>query len=285
MALVGETFYVGNTDGLLAFPYSAGTGRVTGPGRRLAAFKPGGHWTRSILPSRDASKLYVGVGSNSNVQERGPEAETGRAAIWEVDPKSGAYRIFASGLRNPNGLNFYPGSNTLWTVVNERDELGSNLVPDYLTSVRPGAFYGWPFSYYGNHVDPRVRPQHPELVARAIAPDYALSSHVAPLGLTFYTGSSFPAGFRGGAFVGEHGSWNREELNGYRVVFIRFAGGRPVATPMNFVSGFLNSDGQVRGRPVGVAIDRTGALIIADDVGNAVWRVSHAGRNSAPRRA
>jgi glucose/arabinose dehydrogenase len=219
----------------------------------------------------------VGVGSNSNAGERGGEAETNRAAIWEVDPKTGAFGIYASGLRNPNGLTFYPGSNTLWTVVNERDELGSNLVPDYLTSVHPKAYYGWPYSYYGQHVDPRVHPQHPELVARAIAPDYALSSHVAPLGLAFYTGASFPPMFRGGAFVGEHGSWNRAELNGYKVVFIRFAGGRPVGPPMNFVGGFLNNEGKVRGRPVGVAIDRTGALLIADDVGNTVWRVSNAG--------
>ena len=235
------------------------------------------HWTKSLVASPDGSKLYVGVGSNSNAGERGLEAETNRAAIWEVDPKTGAFSVYASGLRNPNGLNFYPGSNVLWAVVNERDELGNNLVPDYLTSVQRHGFYGWPFSYYGQHVDPRVRPLRPESVAKAIVPDYALSSHVAPLGMTFYTGTSFPAGFRGGAFVSEHGSWNRAELNGYKVVFIRFAGGRPVGVPSNFVAGFLNSDGKVRGRPVGVAIDRTGALIIADDVGNAAWRVSYVG--------
>ncbi len=288
VVLVGNDLYVAETDKIMRYPFTPGQTKIAVRGQKVIDLPAGlinHHWTKSLTASPDGSKLYVGVGSNSNVQERGPEAETGRAAIWEVDPKTGSYRIFASGLRNPNGLNFYPGSNTLWAVVNERDELGSNLVPDYLTSVRSGAFYGWPFSYYGNHVDPRVRPQHPELVARAIAPDYALSSHVAPLGLTFYSGSSFPAGFRGGAFVGEHGSWNREELNGYKVVFIRFAGGRPVGKPMNFVGGFLNSDGQIRGRPVGVAIDRTGALIIADDVGNAVWRVSYGGGNSAPGRA
>jgi len=246
---------------------------------------PGGlidhHWTKSMTASPDGSKLYVGVGSNSNIQERGPEAETNRAAIWEVDPKTGSFRIFASGLRNPNGLTFYPASNTLWTVVNERDELGPNLVPDYMTSVRDGAFYGWPYSYYGQHVDPRVRPQRPDLVAKAIPADYALSSHVAPLGLTFYNGSNFPGGFRGGAFVGEHGSWNRTSYNGYQVVFIRFVGGKPVGKPITFVNGFLGPDLKARGRPVGVAIDRTGALIIADDVGNTVWRVSYAGRPPA----
>jgi glucose/arabinose dehydrogenase len=224
----------------------------------------------------------VSVGSNSNAGERGPEAETNRAAIWEVDPKTGAHSIFASGLRNANGLTFNPESKALWAVINERDELGPNLVPDYMTSVRPGGFYGWPYSYWGQHVDPRVRPQHPELVARAIVPDYGLSSHVAPLGLVFYTGSSFPPMFRGGAFVGEHGSWNRNQLNGYRVVFIRFAGGRPVGKPIDFVTGFLDPKGQARGRPVGVTIDRTGALIMADDVGNAVWRVTYTGGNQPP---
>jgi glucose/arabinose dehydrogenase len=209
--------------------------------------------------------------------ERGVEAETNRAAIWEVDPATGRYRVFASGLRNPNGLTFYPGSQTLWAVINERDELGPNLVPDYLTSVREGAFYGWPYSYYGQHLDPRVRPQRPDLVRRAIAPDYALSSHVAPLGLAFYTGGNFPRAFRGGAFIGEHGSWNRAEPNGYLVAFVGFAGGRPVGDPVTFVSGFLNAEGEARGRPVGVAVDRTGALLIADDVGNTVWRVSYTG--------
>ncbi len=210
--------------------------------------------------------------------------EVGRAAIVEVDRQTGAQRPFATGMRNPNGLNFYPGSNTLWAVVNERDELGPNLVPDYLTSVREGAFYGWPYSYYGQHLDPRVEPQRPDLVARAIPPDYALSSHVAPLGLTFYTGASFPAAFRGGAFVGEHGSWNRGQLHGYKVVFIAFRNGRPVGIPRTFVSGFV-VDGKARGRPVGVAIDRTGALLIADDVGNTVWRVSIAGQPAQPQLA
>jgi glucose/arabinose dehydrogenase len=283
VALVGNDLYVANTDAIVRYPFTPGQTKVTAPGQRVIELPAGlidHHWTKSLTASPDGTKLYAGVGSNSNVQERGPEAETNRAAIWEVDPKSGAFRVFASGLRNPNGLTFYPGSSTLWTVVNERDELGPNLVPDYMTSVRPGAFYGWPYSYYGQHVDPRVRPQRPDLVAKAIPPDYALSSHVAALGLAFYTGTSFPPMFRGGAFVGEHGSWNRTEPNGYRVVYIRFAGGRPVGQPYNFVTGFLGSDGNARGRPVGVAVDRTGALIIADDVGNTVWRVTYTGTNA-----
>jgi glucose/arabinose dehydrogenase len=284
VVVVGNDLYVANTDSIVHYPFTPGQTKITAPGQKVIDL-PGGlidhHWTKSLTASPDGSKLYAGVGSNSNAQERGPEAETNRAAIWEVDPKTGAYRVFASGLRNPNGLTFYPGSSILWAVVNERDELGPNLVPDYMTSVRPGAFYGWPYSYYGQHVDPRVRPQRPEMVAKAIPPDYALSSHVAALGLAFYTGSSFPALFRGGAFVGEHGSWNRHVLNGYRVVFIRFAGGRPVGQPMNFVAGFLGRDGKARGRPVGVAVDRTGALIIADDVGGTVWRVSYVGGGNA----
>ena len=288
IALVGNDLYVANTDAILRFPFTPGQTRITVPGQKVTDL-PGGlidhHWTKSLTASPDGSKLYAGVGSNSNIQERGPEAETNRAAVWEIDPKTGAYRVFASGLRNPNGLTFYPGSNTLWTVVNERDELGPNLVPDYMTSVRDGAFYGWPWSYYGQHVDPRPRPQRPDMVAKAIPPDYALSSHVAALGLAFYTAAAFPPMFRGGAFVGEHGSWNRTELNGYRVVFIRFAGGRPVGKPFNFVTGFLGPNGDARGRPVGVAVDRTGALLIADDVGNTVWRVSYAGPTaSAPAR-
>lgn len=279
VVLVGNDLYVACTDKITRYPFTPGQTRISAPGQKVVDLPAGlinHHWTKSLTASPDGSKLYVGVGSNSNAGERGPEAETNRAAIWEVDPKTGAFRVFATGLRNPNGLTFYPGSNTLWTVVNERDELGPNLVPDYLTSVKPGAFYGWPYSYYGQHLDPRVRPQRPDLVARAIPPDYALSSHVAPLGLAFYTGASFPPKFAGGAFIGEHGSWNRLELNGYKVAFIRFAGGRPVGPPEDFVTGFLNSNGKIRGRPVGLTIDRTGALIIADDVGNSVWRISYA---------
>ena len=279
---IGDELYVAETDKIMRYPFTPGQTRIDARGQKVVDLPAGlinHHWTKSLAANADGSKLYVGVGSNSNAGERGLEAETNRAAIWEVDPKTGAFSVFASGLRNPNGLNFYPGSSVLWAVVNERDELGSNLVPDYLTSIRRHAFYGWPFSYYGQHVDPRVRPQRPEWVAKAIAPDYALSSHVAPLGMVFYAGASFPPMFRGGAFVGEHGSWNRAELNGYKVVFIRFANGRPIGQPLNFVTGFLNGDGKVRGRPVGLTIDRTGALIIADDVGNTVWRVSYTGGN------
>src|SRR5437764_1914309 len=266
IVLVGNDLYIADTDAILRYPFTPGQTKITAPPQKVIDL-PGGlidhHWTKSLTVSPDGSKLYAGVGSNSNVQERGPEAETNRAAIWEIDPKTGAYRVFASGLRNPNGLTFYPGSDTLWAVINERDELGPNLVPDYMTSVRPGAFYGWPYGYYGQHVDRRVRPQRPDMVAKAIPPDYALSSHVAALALSFYTGTSFPPMFRGGAFVGEHGSWNRRQLNGYRVVFIRVAGGRPIGRPYNFVTGFVGPDGKARGRPVGVAVDWTGALLIA----------------------
>lgn len=273
--------YIGDTGALLAFPFTPGDTRVGKP-RKIVDLPEGPynhHWTKDLVVSPDGSKIYVGVGSNSNIVERGIEAETNRAAIWEVDPRTGAYRIFASGLRNPNGLTFYPGTNTLYIVVNERDELGPNLVPDYMTSVKDGAFYGWPYSYYGQHLDPRVMPQRSDLVAKAIAPDYALSSHVAPLGLAFYTGSSFPAFFHGGAMIGEHGSWDRDGLHGYQVAFVRFAGGKPVGKPYPFVSGFIH-DGKARGRPVGVAIDRDGVLLIADDVGNTVWRVHYSGSTS-----
>jgi glucose/arabinose dehydrogenase len=276
VVLVGDALYVADTDAILRYPFKAGQTTVGGPAEKVTDLPAGPinhHWTKSLTASADGSKLYVGVGSNSNAMERGVEAEMNRAAILEVDTTTGASKVFASGLRNPNGLTFYPGSDTLWTVVNERDELGPNLVPDYMTSVQRGAFYGWPYSYWGRHVDPRVRPQRPDLVNAAIMPDYGLSSHVAPLGLAFYTGTSFPAQFRGGAFVGEHGSWNRPELNGYKVVFIRFQNGRPVGDPMEFITGFVK-DGSARGRPVGVAVDRTGALIVADDVGNTVWRVT-----------
>ena len=278
IAVVGNDLYVANTDAIVRYPFAPGQTRITAPGVKVIDLPAGPinhHWTKSLTASPDGSRLYVSIGSNSNAMERGPEAEKDRAAILEVDPQTGLYKVFASGLRNPNGLTFYPGSNTLWAVINERDELGPNLVPDYMTSVKPGAFYGWPYSYYGKHLDPRVRPQRPDLVARSIAPDYALGSHVAPLGLSFYTGASFPPAFRGGAFIGEHGSWNRTEPHGYKVAFVQFQGGRPLGIPRDFVTGFLK-DGKARGRPVGVAVDRTGALLVADDVGNTVWRVSYA---------
>jgi glucose/arabinose dehydrogenase len=281
VALVGGDFYVANTDSIMRYPYTAGDTSITAPGTPLTPL-PGGpidhHWTKSLVASRDGSLLYVGVGSNSNITENGIEAEKNRAAIWEVDRQTGRWRIFASGLRNPNGLSWEPDSGALWAVVNERDELGPDLVPDYMTSVKDGAFYGWPYSYYGQHVDPRVQPQRPDLVASAIKPDYALSSHVAPLGMAFYTAESLPQDYRGGAFVGEHGSWDRGHFNGYKVVFVPFSGGHPNGKAKDVVTGFLNSSEEARGRPVGLAVDKSGALLIADDVGNTVWRVTAAGK-------
>jgi glucose/arabinose dehydrogenase len=277
MALVGSDLYVANTDAVLRFPYAAGATRITAPGVKLVDLPAGvrnHHWTKNLIASPDGAKLYVTVGSNSNVAEHGMEIEAGRAAIWEVDRKTGAHRIVATGLRNPNGLGWEPQSGVLWTVVNERDELGSDLVPDYLTVVREGAFYGWPYSYYGANVDERVQPQQPQLVARAVKPDYALGSHVAPLGLAFSAGSALPAPFTNGAFVGQHGSWNRNPLTGYNVVFVPFQGGRPTGVPIEVLSGFVSPEREAYGRPVGVAIDRRGALLVADDVGNVIWRVS-----------
>jgi glucose/arabinose dehydrogenase len=286
VALVGQDLYVANTDAIVRYPYTEGQTTITAEGTKLTDL-PGGpidhHWTKSLLASPDGSRLYVGVGSNSNITENGIQAEYERAAIWEVDIKSGAHRIFASGLRNPTGLQWEPGSGKLWAVANERDELGPDLVPDYLTSVQDGAFYGWPYSYYGQHVDPRVEPQRPDLVAKAIPPDYALSSHVAPLGLAMYAGTEFPANFRNGAFVGEHGSWDRNPLNGYKVVFVPFKDGKPSGPAEDFVTGFLSADNQARGRPVGLAVDRTGGLLIADDLGNTVWRVSAVSMTPPPK--
>jgi glucose/arabinose dehydrogenase len=281
VTLVGNDLYVANTDSIVRYPYNQGDTKITAAGTTLTPL-PGGpidhHWTKSLVASEDGSLLYVGVGSNSNITENGMEAEKDRAAIWEVDRATGRWRIFASGLRNPNGLSWEPQTHALWAVINERDEIGPNLVPDYLTSVKDGAFYGWPYSYYGQNVDPRVQPQRPDLVAKAIAPDYALSSHVAPLGLAFYSGTNLPASYRGGAFIGEHGSWNRPQLNGYKVVFVPFANGRPNGPAQDVVTGFLSPDEKSRGRPVGLAIDKSGDLLIADDVGNTVWRVSPAGK-------
>jgi glucose/arabinose dehydrogenase len=281
MALVGDRLYVANTDAVVWFPYREGETRITAPATKLVDLPAGPinhHWTKNLIASADGSKIYVTVGSNSNAGERGLDAEEGRAAIWEVDVASGQHRVFASGLRNPNGLAWEPTSKVLWTVVNERDELGDNLVPDYLSSVREGAFYGWPFSYYGGHVDDRVAPKRPELVARAVAPDYAMGSHTASLGLAFSDGSSLGPAYAHGAFVGQHGSWNREHPAGYKVVYVAFEGARPVAPrPVDVLTGFLGPQGEARGRPVGVALDRHGALLVADDVGNTVWRVSRAG--------
>lgn len=285
VVLVGSDLYVANTNAVLRYDYTPGMTHIDAPGQVLAPL-PGGpidhHWTKSLTASpdgsSDGSKLYAGVGSNSNITENGIIAEKDRADILEIDRATGAWRHYASGLRNPNGLTFYPGTNTLWAVVNERDELGPDLVPDYLTSIKPGAFYGWPWSYWGQHVDVRARPPRPDMVARAIMPDYSLSSHVAPLGLAFYAGGgSLPARFTGGAFVGEHGSWDRGVLNGYKVVFIPFAGGRPAGGPEDIVSGFTASATSAHGRPVGVTFDRTGALLVADDAGNTIWRVTGGG--------
>ncbi|MDM0117098.1 sorbosone dehydrogenase family protein [Variovorax sp. J22R133] len=276
MALVGNNLFIANADALLKLPYTTGQTTASAAPTKLTDLPAGinHHWTKNVIASADGSKLYVTVGSNSNIGENGMAAEEGRAAIWEVDPQTGAKRLFASGLRNPNGLGWEPDTQALWTVVNERDEIGSDLVPDYLTSVKDGAFYGWPWSYYGGHVDVRVQPQRPELVAKAIAPDYALGSHVAPLGMTFSNPRGMPPEFATGAFVGQHGSWNRRPLSGYKVVFVPFIGGRPSGPPVDFLTGFLSADGKAQGRPVGVTLDKSGALLVADDVGNTVWRVS-----------
>lgn len=277
MVLVGNDFYVANTDALVRFPYQPGQSSITAAPVKVVDLPAGPinhHWTKNIIANADGSKLYVTVGSNSNVGERGMEAETGRAAIWEVDPKTGSHRVFASGLRNPNGMGWAPDTGALWTVVNERDEIGSDLVPDYLTSVRDGAFYGWPYSYYGKNVDERARPARPDLVSQALSPDYALGSHVAPLGMVFSEGKALPQSLATGAFIGEHGSWNRVPHSGYKVVFVPFLKGLPAGLPVDVLTGFLSPEGHAYGRPVGVAMDKRGALLVADDVGNVVWRVS-----------
>ncbi len=282
MALVGNDLYVANTDAVMRFPYAEGETQISNPGSKVADL-PGGplnhHWTKNLVASPDGSRLYVAVGSNSNVGENGLDQEEQRAAILEIDPATGASRTFASGLRNPVGMSWHPQTGVLWTVVNERDELGSDLVPDYLAAVKDGGFYGWPFSYFGQHVDERVKPQRPDLVAKAIVPDYALGNHTASLGLAFSGGTLLPEQYRDGAFVGQHGSWNRNPRSGYKVIFVPFAEGRPAGPPLDVLTGFVNDDGEALGRPVGVAIDRAGALLVADDVGNNVWRVAPA---SAP---
>lgn len=287
MAQVADRFYVANTDGVWSWPYSPGQTKLSGPGQKLTDLPAGPrnhHWTKSLIASPDGSKLYATVGSNSNVAENGIDAEAGRAAIWEIDRSTGAKRLFATGLRNPNGMAWVPASSgtapVLWTVVNERDELGSDLVPDYLTSVRNGAFYGWPYSWYGSHVDSRVQPERPELVATALVPDYALGAHVAALGLASAQGSRVQGLLSGaptdGVFIGMHGSWNRKPFAGYKVVFVPFRAGQPHGLPADVLTGFLSPAGEARGRPVGVAVDTRGALLVADDVGNTVWRVSPA---------
>ena len=280
MALVGNDLYVANADAIVRFPYQEGATKIDAPAIKVTDL-PGGprnhHWTKNILASRDGTKLYATVGSNSNVAENGMAEEEGRAAIYEVDVKTGAKRLFAQGLRNPNGLAWQPQTGALWTVVNERDELGSDLVPDYLTSVHEGAFYGWPYCYWKEHVDTRVQPGDPACVKRAVKPDYALGNHVAPLGLAFIDGAKLPAPYTQGAIVGQHGSWNRRPRNGYNVVFVPFANGTPSGLPVEILKGFVDADGHAMGRPVGVAVDKRGALLVADDVGNSIWRVDAVG--------
>ena len=279
MTLVGNDLYVADTDRLLRFHYEPGATEIKSQPIKVTDL-PGGtlnhHWTKNVIASKDGNKLYVTVGSNSNVGENGLDKEEGRAAIWEVDRATGNHRIFASGIRNPNGLAWEPTSGALWTAVNERDEIGSDLVPDYITSVKDGGFYGWPFSYYGQHVDVRVSPQNLDLVAKAIAPDYAVGPHTASLGLTFAEGNTLPAQFKEGAFIGQHGSWNRKPHSGYKVIFVPFTGGKPSGKPVDVLTGFLDKDENALGRPVGVVIDQQGGLLVADDVGNKVWRVTSA---------
>ncbi len=280
MALVGDQLYVANADALVRFTYHAGDTRISVPPVKVTDL-PGGpinhHWTKNVVASPDGRTLYVSVGSNSNVGENGIDKETGRAAIWAIDPATGAHRIFAGGLRNPVGMAWNPDSGALWVAVNERDEIGSDLVPDYMTSVRDGGFYGWPYSYYGQHVDTRMTPQRPDLVASALVPDYALGPHTASLGLTFSAGADLGPAWSSGAFVGQHGSWNRNPRSGYRVIYVPFSGGKPAGPAVEVLTGFLTPGGEARGRPVGVTIDRRGALLVADDVGNVVWRVTRAG--------
>ncbi len=279
MTFANGKLYVANTDAVLAFAYKNGETRMTAPPQKIVDLPAGDinhHWTKDVVASPDGKKLYVTVGSNSNVGENGIKAEENRAAVLEVDLASHKMRLFASGLRNPNGLSWNPDDGRLWVAVNERDEIGDDLVPDYITSVKDGAFYGWPYSYYGQHVDVRMKPQRPDLVSRAIKPDYALGSHTASLGLTFYTGSLLGSDYRGGAFVGQHGSWNRDPRSGYKVIFVPFRNGRPQGPPQDILTGFINADDKAMGRPVGVAVDKAGALLVADDVGNTIWRVTPA---------
>ena len=277
MALIGDRLFIANADAVLSFPYRTGDTASTAPGTKLLDL-PGGpinhHWTKNLLASTDGSKLYISVGSNSNVGERGMAVEEGRAAIWEVQVADGAHRVYASGLRNPVGMAWDGSGQVLWTVVNERDELGSDLVPDYLSSVRDGAFYGWPYSYFGQNLDARAQPPQPALVAAALVPDYALGPHTASLGLARSAGGNLAPAFADGMFIGQDGSWNRRPHSGYKVIFVPFQNGQPAGAPLDVLSGFLSDAGEAKGRPVGVAVDSRGALLVADDVGNVIWRVS-----------
>ncbi|MBA1277079.1 PQQ-dependent sugar dehydrogenase [Stutzerimonas stutzeri] len=277
MALVGDQLYVANTDALVRFPYEEGATRIDSEGEKVVDLPAGPinhHWTKNVIASQDGSRLYVTSGSNSNIAENGIEAEENRAAILEVDPQKKTLRLFASGLRNPNGLAWQPDSGGLWTTVNERDQIGSDLVPDYMTSVQDGGFYGWPYSYFGQHVDERAQPPRPDRVAKAIVPDYALGAHTSSMGLTFYEGALLPERYRHGAFIGQHGSWNRNPRSGYKVVFVPFDNGKPDGAAEDILTGFLSADEEALGRPVGVAVDKTGALLVADDVGDIIWRVT-----------
>jgi glucose/arabinose dehydrogenase len=286
VVLVGGDLYVANTDSVVRYPYLEGETAITAPGTKVTDL-PGGpidhHWTKTIVASPDGKRLFVSVGSNSNIGENGMAAEQGRASIWEIDRASGHSRIYASGIRNGAGLAIHPETGELWVASNERDEIGDDVPPDYMTRVQDGGFYGWPYSYWGRNVDERVKPQRPDLVAKAITPDYALGAHTASLGLTFYNATAFPARYQGGAFVGQHGSWNRSPPSGYKVIFVPFTNGRPSGMPEDILTGFLDKDGNALGRPVGVAIDKHGALLVADDVGNAVWRVT-SGTSTAMNR-
>jgi glucose/arabinose dehydrogenase len=279
MALVANHLYIANADALMRFPYTTGETSIAARGDKVMDLPAGinHHWTKNVVASPDGKKLYVTVGSNSNVAENGMEAEQGRAAIWEVDIASGKSRILASGLRNPNGLAFQPQTMALWAAVNERDELGNELVPDYMTAVKDGAFYGWPYSYYGQHVDTRVKPPRPDMVARAIPPDYALGAHTASLGLAFYDANLMPQ-FKNGALVGQHGSWNRKPYAGYKLIYVPFTNGKPSGPPQDVLTGFLSKDGKANGRPVGVVVDKQGAILLADDVGNVIWRITPAAK-------
>ncbi len=279
MTLVGNELFIANADAIVKFPYQAGDTSITAKGVKVADLPSGinHHWTKNLVASKDGKYLYASVGSNSNIGENGMDREDGRAAIWQFDRATGKGRVFATGLRNPVGMAWNPQSGMLWTSVNERDELGNDLVPDYMTSVKDGAFYGWPYSYYGQHVDTRVQPQKPELVAKAIAPDYALGAHTASLGLAFYDGALLPA-YKNGALVGQHGSWNRKPSSGYKLIYVPFANGKPNGPPQDVLTGFLSPDGHAWGRPVGVAVDKAGAILLADDVGNVIWRVTPAAK-------
>ena len=277
MTLIGNRLYIANTDGVVSFPYREGETQITSAGTPLVALPAGDnnrHWTKNLIASADGKFLYASVGSNSDHAENGIEEETGRAAIWQIDTETGEHRVFASGLRNPVGMAFEPSTGTLWTTVNERDDLGGDLVPDYMTSVVDGGFYGWPYSYYGHHLDPRIKDQRPDLVASALTPDYALGPHTASLGLAFAKGQMLGDDWSDGAFVGQHGSWNRKPRSGYKVIFVPFANGKPAGEPVDVLTGFLNKDGDAQGRPVGVIVDKAGALLVADDAGNTIWRVS-----------